>query len=65
MARQSVQLFPAPVPKATFFGDFLFCQKRKLPPAGQALTPQTTEEPTKPKAINNRSTDQTSSINSY
>jgi hypothetical protein len=22
---------------ATFFGDFLFCQKRKLPPAGQAL----------------------------
>jgi hypothetical protein len=25
----------------------LFCQKRKLPPAGKALTPQTTEEPPK------------------
>ncbi len=35
--------------QATFFGDFLFCQKRKLPPAGKALTPQSTEEPSKPQ----------------
>ena len=34
-ARASAQLVCEP--KATFFGDFLFCQKRKLPPAGQAL----------------------------
>ncbi|WP_293639185.1 hypothetical protein, partial [Polaromonas sp.] len=34
----------APAPQATFFGDFLFCQKRKSPPAGKALTPQNTEE---------------------
>ena len=38
-----------PRSEATFFGDFLFCQKRKLPPAGKALTPQSTEEPTKPQ----------------
>ncbi|MEO8014594.1 MAG: hypothetical protein ABI642_10650, partial [Polaromonas sp.] len=29
--------------------DFLFCQKRKPPPAGKALTPQPTIEATKPK----------------
>ncbi|NDP61785.1 hypothetical protein [Polaromonas sp.] len=34
-------------PQATFFGDFLFCQKRKLPSAGKALTPQSTEEASK------------------
>ena len=51
MARQSVQLIPAP--KATFFGDFPFLPEKKVTPAGQALTPQTREEPTKaPKTEN-------------
>jgi hypothetical protein len=63
MARQSAQLFPAL--KATFFGDFLFCPKRKLPPAGKALTPQTTEESAKPKPINKRHSEQIKSVNSY
>jgi hypothetical protein len=34
--------------------DFLFCQKRKLPPAGQALTPQTTKEPTQSPRTKNK-----------
>jgi hypothetical protein len=35
--------------------------EKKVTPAGQALTPQSTEEPTKPKAINKRRSDQTAS----
>jgi hypothetical protein len=54
MARRSVQLQPDPAPRATFFGDFLFCQKRKLPLAGQALTPQSTEEPNQSPRTENR-----------
>ena len=38
-ARSSAQLVCAPW--ATFFREFLFCQKRKLPPAGKALHPPT------------------------
>ncbi|MDO8455555.1 MAG: hypothetical protein Q7T07_01435 [Burkholderiaceae bacterium] len=41
-------------PKATFFREFLFCQKRKLPLAGKALTPQTKEEPTQSPRTENR-----------
>ncbi|NDP64328.1 hypothetical protein, partial [Polaromonas sp.] len=43
----------APAPQATFFGDFLFCQKRKSPPAGKALTPQTEPKKTKEQKAEN------------
>ncbi|MBG6071326.1 hypothetical protein IWX87_001079 [Polaromonas sp. CG_9.7] len=50
--------------QATFFGDFLFCQKRKLPSAGKALTPQTTKE-TAQSQKNRKRSDQNSSVSSY
>ncbi|WP_293638953.1 hypothetical protein [Polaromonas sp.] len=53
-ARQSVQLFCDP--KATFFGDFLFCQKRKLPPPGRRSTPKIQNQQAKDTATQKAST---------
>jgi hypothetical protein len=53
MALQSVQLVPAL--QATFFREFLFLPEKKVTPAGQALTPQTTVEATQsPKKCNDQ-----------
>jgi len=50
-ARSSAQLVCAP--QATFFREFLFCQKRKLPPAGEALGLKPKTEHPKPEARKN------------